>query len=113
MREKSGSSAPVIRVLDDPAVIDAALSSAHVLFLAEPDREAAQAAGWMLRSTVQFHWTNREPAPYADFADFLATLQREKRKKILQERRRIAEARITFTTLRGDEIGERDWDFFY
>ena len=47
----------------------------------------ARAAGWMLRSTVQFHWTNREPQPYADFAEFLASLQREKRKKIQQERR--------------------------
>ena len=29
---------------------------------------------------------NREPTPYADFADFLASLQRDKRKKIQQER---------------------------
>jgi predicted N-acyltransferase len=92
---------------------EAKLSSAHVLFLDEPDQAAARAAGWMMRSTVQFHWTNREPAPYADFADFLATLQREKRKKIQQERRRVAEAGITFTTLHGDAIDERDWDFFY
>ena len=89
------------------------LSSAHVLFLDEPDQAAARAAGWMMRSTVQFHWTNRDPAPYADFADFLATLQRDKRKKIQQERRRVAEAGITFTALRGEAIEERDWDFFY
>ena len=91
----------------------AKLSSAHVLFLDDADREAAAGAGWMLRSTVQFHWTNREPAPYADFADFLSTLQREKRKKIQQERRRVADAGITFTTLQGDDIAPGDWDFFY
>ena len=65
-------------------------SSAHLLFLDQADQQAAREAGWMMRSTVQFHWTNREAAPYADFADFLAGLQREKRKKIQQERRRSA-----------------------
>lgn len=94
-------------------VRDSGMSSAHVLFLDDADREAAGRAGWMMRSTVQFHWTNREPAPYADFADFLASLQREKRKKIQQERRRVAEAGITFSVHRGEEIGEADWDFFH
>jgi predicted N-acyltransferase len=92
---------------------DAKLSSAHVLFLDEADRTAAVKAGWMMRSTVQFHWTQRDGEPYADFGDFLTTLQREKRKKIQQERRRVAEAGITFTSHRGHEISERDWDFFY
>ncbi|HEV7914704.1 MAG TPA: GNAT family N-acetyltransferase [Albitalea sp.] len=91
----------------------AKLSSAHLLFLGDADRDAAAAAGWMMRSTVQFHWTNREGRPYADFADFLASLQRDKRKKIQQERRRVAEAGIEFSTLQGDAITERDWDFFY
>lgn len=91
----------------------AGLSSAHLLFIDEADTAAAQDAGWMLRSTVQFHWTNRSPQPYADFADFLASLQREKRKKIQQERRRVADASVTFDTLQGPEITEADWDFFY
>ncbi len=92
---------------------NAELSSAHLLFLDDADREAADAAGWMLRSTVQFHWTNREPEPYADFADFLATLQRDKRKKIQQERRRVADAGVTFSTHEGTAISGADWDFFY
>jgi uncharacterized protein len=91
----------------------AGLSSAHLLFIDEADREAAQQAGWMLRSTVQFHWLNRTPQPYADFADFLAHLQREKRKKIQQERRKVAEAGVTFTALEADAITAADWDFFY
>jgi predicted N-acyltransferase len=92
---------------------DAKLSSAHVLFLDERDQQAARDVGWMMRSTVQFHWINREPQPYADFADFLASLQREKRKKIQQERRRVAEAGVSFTTHAGREIDEEMWDFFY
>ncbi len=94
----------------------AGLSSAHLLFIDDADREAVAAssdAGWMLRSTVQFHWTQREPEPWADFADFLAGLQRDKRKKIQQERRRVADAGVVFEALEGDAITEADWDFFY
>jgi uncharacterized protein len=91
----------------------AGLSSAHLLFLDDADQQAARAAGWMMRSTVQFHWTNRADAPYADFTTFLAQLQREKRKKIQQERRRVAEAGVQFDTLRAAQITSADWDFFY
>ena len=91
----------------------AKLSSAHLLFLDDADQAAAREAGWSMRSTVQFHWQNREPAPYADFADFLASLQRDKRKKIQQERRRVADEGVTFTALEGDAISADDWDFFY
>ncbi len=91
----------------------AKLSSAHVLFLDDNDQDAARSAGWMMRSTVQFHWVNREPETYTDFADFLASLQREKRKKIQQERRRVQDAGVSFTTLQGEQITDADWDFFY
>jgi predicted N-acyltransferase len=93
--------------------MQAKLSSAHVLFLDADDQQAAQDAGWMMRSTVQFHWTRREPEPWTDFADFLAGLQREKRKKIQQERRRVREAGVEFSVLEGTAITEEDWDFFY
>ena len=89
------------------------LSSAHLLFIGEPDREATLAESWLLRSTVQFHWHNPAEAPYPDFAAFLAGLQRDKRKKIQQERRRVADAGIVFETLEGETIGEAEWDFFY
>ena len=82
----------------------AKLSSAHLLFLDEADQRCAREAGWMMRSTVQFHWTNREGTPYADFADFLASLQREKRKKIQQERRRVTDAGVSLTASQGAQI---------
>jgi predicted N-acyltransferase len=94
-------------------VLEAKLSSAHLLFVSDADREAFERAGWMLRENVQFHWTNREPSPYAGFAEFSAGLQREKRKKIAQERRRVAEAGITFEILEGAAIDKAAWDFFY
>jgi len=92
---------------------EANLSSAHVLFLDDDDQEAARAEGWMMRSTVQFHWTQPDDTQYRDFADFLARMQREKRKKIQQERRRVADAGVTFETFVGAAIGEVEWDFFY
>jgi predicted N-acyltransferase len=86
------------------------LSSAHVLFPDEADRAALERAGFMVREGVQFHWEN---AGFTDFAAFLASLQREKRKKIAQERRRVAEAGITFTVREGPAIDEQAWDFFH
>ena len=96
-------------------------SSVHLLFGDAADNEAAAESGWMLRQGVQFHWRNRHDAdadqavalPYADFAEFLAGLQRDKRKKIQQERRRVLEAGVSFETLEGSAITQADWDFFH
>ncbi|WP_128000336.1 GNAT family N-acetyltransferase [Piscinibacter defluvii] len=92
---------------------DNELSSVHLLFTSEADRAATEDPGWLARRTVQFHWLNPEDTPYADFAAFLAALQRDKRKKIQQERRRVAEAGIVFEALEGEAITTADWDFFY
>ena len=64
-------------------------SSAHALFLDEADRAAFEEAGWMIRHGVQFHWTQDTQHPIASFSDLLSRLQRDKRKKIQQERRRV------------------------
>lgn len=89
------------------------LSSAHLLFVSDVDRSACERAGWMLREGVQFHWRNRVVAPYADFDEFLRSLQRDKRKKIAQERRRVADAGIRYDLLEGAQIDSAAWDFFY
>ncbi len=88
------------------------LSSVHLLFGATADLQACVDAGLMLRHTVQFHWHNSIPG-HASFNDFLACLSQEKRKKIRQERRKVAEAGVSFRWVRGDDIGPQDWDFFY
>ena len=89
------------------------LSSIHLLFADAADQQAAREAGWMMRTTVQFHWSNRSPKPYPDFETFLTSLQRDKRKKIQQERRRVRDAGVTFECLEGSQINQPDWDFFY
>ena len=89
------------------------LSSAHMLFLDDDDTTAFAEAGWMIRHGVQFHWTQDEARPVVDFADLLSRLQRDKRKKIQQERRRVAEQGISFTAHEGAAITPALWDFFY
>ena len=91
------------------------LSSAHLLFASDADVAACEAAGMMLRHTVQFHWTNVGPdgAAWPDFETFLAGLAQDKRKKIRQERRKVADAGVVFRWSRGRDISATDWNFFY
>ncbi len=88
----------------------AGLSSLHLLFLPPDDVPACQAQGLLLRKGIQFHWTNNG---YRDFDHFLGSLQQVKRKKIRQERRKVAEAGVRWRVLRGSAITTEDWSFFY
>ncbi|WP_409014106.1 GNAT family N-acetyltransferase [Caballeronia sp. LZ028] len=89
------------------------LSSLHVLFPHAQDVEALTDAGYMLREGVQFHWENLPGDGYASFDAFLATMSHDKRKKVKQDRRRVADAGVTYTWLRGGEIDDAALDFFY
>ena len=116
----------------------AGVSSLHLLFADDTDMDACKAAGLMQRQTVQFHWKNVAPTlgtavsslppegalaalgrpgggsvAYRDFDDFLSCLSQEKRKKIRQERRRVADAGVRFEWRQGTDIASSDWDFFY
>ncbi len=90
-------------------------SSAHLLFPDDSERALAEplaSEGWMLRRNVQFHW--QQPAErWPDMDAFLASLQRDKRKKIQQERRKVRDAGVTVQARQGQEITEADWDFFF
>ncbi len=89
---------------------ESGLSSTHVLFPTEAEAQALQQAGFMLRQGVQFHWEN---AGYADFGDFLATLERKKSKNIRAERRKVAEAGVGFRQVEGAQATAADWEFFH
>ncbi|MBE0473523.1 GNAT family N-acetyltransferase [Rhodoferax sp.] len=88
------------------------LSGLHSLFAADEDLAAFKASGLLLRHTVQFHWHNSAPG-YADFDAFLTQLTAEKRKKIRQERRKVADTGVSFRIREGRQISAGDWDFFY
>ncbi|MDM4767443.1 GNAT family N-acetyltransferase [Pelomonas sp. SE-A7] len=90
------------------------LSSIHLLFGTSDDHAAAGERQWLERHGVQFHWTQPSGTePWSDFASFLASLQRDKRKKILQEQRKVREAGVSFEAKLGPAIATEDWDFFY
>lgn len=88
---------------------DTGVSSLHCLFLNEADALEAQAQGMMMRQDVQFHWQN---PGYRDFDEFLATLSRDKRKRIKQERRKVKEAGIELQCIAGGNATAEQWAFF-
>jgi predicted N-acyltransferase len=102
---------------DRTALIQAALkltrdlnySSFHILFPIEPDHAALNATSLLHRSGFQFHWTN---TGYASFDDFLAALTHDKRKKIRQERKKLASLGVTFRWVEGTESSDADWEHF-
>ena len=82
------------------------IASLHILFGSRQDLQTCTQAGLLQRSQVQFHWQNQG---WRDFDDFLASLNQEKRKKIRQERRKVAEAGVTFRAVRGTDMTDIDW----
>ena len=89
---------------------EAGLSSFHCLFPDDDGNQALEQAGLMRRQGYQFHWLN---PGYASFDEFLAGLNRDKRKKIRQERRKVIEAGLRFEIRQGSDIRQEDWDFFH
>ena len=85
-------------------------STLHLLFLTPHEAALCNAGGLILRHGVQFHWDN---PGCRDFADYLAALNHDKRKKVKQERRKLADAGVTFTRKVGNEITAADWAYFY
>ena len=86
------------------------LSSAHVLFPDEDSAAALKQAGWLQRQGVQFRWQNDS---FKDFDDFLSTLSHDKRKKIRQERKKVAASGVTCKHIKGADITAEQWHFFY
>ncbi len=86
------------------------LSSVHVIFPDDYSATALLKAGWMQRHGVQFRWENNS---YSDFDDFLMVLSHDKRKKIRQERKKVAAAGVVCKRVKGADISPAEWNFFY
>ncbi|WP_017664817.1 GNAT family N-acetyltransferase [Porphyrobacter sp. AAP82] len=85
------------------------LSGAHATFIEPAQLALFEAAGWMPRSDIQFHWFNRG---YASFDDFLGALSSRKRKDLRKERAAATEG-LTIRHLTGSDIREEHWDAFW
>jgi uncharacterized protein len=77
------------------------LSSAHATFITPEQMPLFEAAGWLPRSDIQFHWENRG---YESFADFLGQLSSDKRKNLRKERAKAQD---------GEAIRPEHWDAFW
>lgn len=89
------------------------VSSLHVLFPQDAEADSLRSAGMMLRHGVQFHWHNASNgAGYDSFDAFLGDLSSAKRKKIRQERRKVADAGVKMRRLVGHDISDEHWHFF-
>lgn len=84
-------------------------SSLHITFMTQAEQIRAKSAGLLPRNGVQFHWTNDG---YETFGDFLGALSSGKRKTIRRERERAC-AGLDIKLLRGKDITEAHWDFFF
>lgn len=85
-------------------------SSVHILFCKENEQKLGIANSFAPRLSHQYHWFNKG---FANFEEFLATLVKDRRKTIRQERRKISETGLVFQTLTGDEITENHAHIFY
>jgi predicted N-acyltransferase len=101
------SSATTLLTAARDAAGDLGASSLHVLFPPDAEKQELERLGFLARKSCQFHWHNDG---YENFEEFLGRFTAEKRKKAKRERRRIAEAGISFEHLRGDEPSAADWD---
>lgn len=85
------------------------LSSAHATFIEPAQVPLFEAAGWLLRSDIQFHWENRG---YESFDAFLGALSSRKRKDLRKERAKAQEG-LEIRALTGDAIRPEHWDAFW
>jgi uncharacterized protein len=84
-------------------------SSAHATFIEPVQAPLFEAAGWLMRSDIQFHWENRG---YASFDQFLAALSSAKRKTLRKERA-AAQADVEIRALTGGDLKPEHWDAFW
>ena len=101
--------APLLLAAAETVVREHGLSSAHATFVEQAQVPLFEAAGWLIRTDRQFHWTNRG---YAGFDDFLAALSSRKRKAIRKERAAAVDG-LEIVRLTGAAIEERHWDAFW
>jgi hypothetical protein len=85
-------------------------SGAHVLFPNKDSAAVLSQAGWMQRHGVQFQWHNEG---FQTFEEFLSQLMQEKRKKIRQERKKVVNSGAGCHRVKGPDISEAQWEFFY
>ena len=86
------------------------LSSVHVNFCREDEAGALEAAGYLLRIGVQYHWHNEG---FASFDAYLERLRSKRRNQVRRERRGVSSQGVTVEVLRGDAIPDALFEPIY
>jgi hypothetical protein len=89
------------------------LSSVHVNFCREDELAALEAAGWLPRVGLQYHWLSRG---WTTFDEYLDSLRHKRRKEVRRELRAVAEAGVAIEVRCGADIPdawfEPMWRFY-
>ncbi len=86
------------------------LSSVHVNFCQDDEREALEEAGFLTRLGFQYHWHNDG---FEDFDGYLSSLRSKRRNQVRRERRELDHQRIRIDALSGDRLGPEWIDPMY
>lgn len=104
-KEKSNITNKVIKKVKEDNI-----ETFHLNFISKEQSNYLKEFDFLQRIGIQYHWKNQD---YKNFDDFLLKLKSKKKKNILKERSFISNLGIKIVCLRGAEINENDWNFFY
>lgn len=86
------------------------VSSLHILFPHDADLKTLASQELMIRTNVQFHWSNQG---YTTMDNFLDDMNQKNRKKLRQSRRKLTDEGVRFGWFEGNDIDDDTLDFFY
>jgi uncharacterized protein len=84
---------------------DNKISSVHVNFCLEDEKNYLEEVGFISRLGLQFHWQNRG---FGSFDDYLGSFRSDRRNKIKRERREMGQQGITIRAVEGSELTQGD-----
>lgn len=80
---------------------DNKISSVHVNFCRDDERQALESVGFYPRHGIQYHWQNRR---FGSFDDYLGSFRSDRRNKVKRERREVTQRGITIRAYEGEEL---------
>ena len=86
------------------------MSGVHANFCRAEELEVLEAAGFMPRTGIQYHWHN---PGYGSFEDYLERFRSKRRNQIRRERRQLEREDVAIEVVAGDEIPDSLCDPMY
>ncbi|MEX0804769.1 MAG: GNAT family N-acetyltransferase [Candidatus Binatia bacterium] len=83
---------------------DNKISSVHVNFCLDDERQALESIGFIARNGIQFHWQNHG---FTSFDQYLGSFRSDRRNKIKRERREVAQREISIKAIEGEELTQK------